>query len=368
MFVEQSMSLTFDEVVAPFRLAVADVFEVHDVTVSGTSAPTIRLRGRLLVDSLQAFEAVSERFRRLNYTARMRREGEDDVILAIPGTITPTSSRLWLALLLFGLTVLSTLYAGAFMAVPNPQGLTDWLAGWPFAFSLLAILLAHELGHYIVARRVGSPVSFPFFIPMPIGFFGTMGAFIQMKAPPKNRRDLLAIAAAGPLAGLAVAIPVLIIGLRLSEVQPLPVGQPYLLEGNSLLYLLAKLLVFGRLLPSQGMDVMLHPVAMAGWAGLLVTGLNLIPAGQLDGGHIVYVLIGDRVRWLNWAVIVALAVLSIMWQGWLIWAGLIFLFGRFHATPLDEITGLEPPQRLIALFVVVLFVLTFVPVPLTLVQ
>jgi membrane-associated protease RseP (regulator of RpoE activity) len=137
------------------------------------------------------------------------------------------------------------------------------------------------------------------------------------------------------------------------------------MEGNSLLYAALKILVFGRFLPSGGYDVMLHSIAFAGWAGLLVTGLNLIPAGQLDGGHIIYALLGERARYLTIAIIIALLGLSWLWRGWLIWAFLIFIFSRAQATPLDDITSLTPSQRLVAIGMMILFVLVYVPVPIT---
>jgi membrane-associated protease RseP (regulator of RpoE activity) len=268
------------------------------------------------------------------------------------------------ALVLFGLTVLSCLFVGAQMV----EGLTEvnWrlLDGLPFAAALLAILTAHEFGHYLTARRLGSPTSLPYFIPMPLGPFGTLGAFITMSIPPRNRRHLLAIGAAGPLAGLVLAVPLLWIGLRLSHVQPLP-AYSYQLEGNSLLYIALKIMMFGRFLPSGGVDVFIHPVAFAGWAGLLVTALNLIPAGQLDGGHIMYALLGRKgARIVTWIVIVALAGLSFVWTGWLLWLGLVLVFGRLQDRPLDDITQLTARQRLFAAAMIVVFVLVFVPVPL----
>jgi membrane-associated protease RseP (regulator of RpoE activity) len=137
-----------------------------------------------------------------------------------------------------------------------------------------------------------------------------------------------------------------------------------MMEGNSILYALIKVLLFGRFLPSGGWDVFLHPVAFAGWAGLLVTGLNLIPAGQLDGGHIVAAALGDRARTLTMALTGALALMGLLWQGWFLWALLVFFFGRRRAVPLDDVTPLKPWEKGLAAAMMVLFVLVFTPIPL----
>ncbi len=164
---------------------------------------------------------------------------------------------------------------------------------------------------------------------------------------------------------MAVAIPVLLIGLSLSRVEPLPAAGEFMMEGNSLLYAALKFLVFGQLLPANGLDVMIHPVAFAGWAGILVTGLNLIPAGQLDGGHIIYALVGERwARAILWIVMAALAVLAFFWQGWILWLFLIFLFGRIRLAPLDDVTPLTGHQQALAIAMMAIFALVFTPVPL----
>jgi membrane-associated protease RseP (regulator of RpoE activity) len=245
--------------------------------------------------------------------------------------------------------------------------------GLAYSASILSILLAHELGHFLTARRLGVAVSYPFFIPVPLPPLGTMGAFIAMKQPPPDRRALLSIAIAGPVAGLVVAIPVLILGLLLSEVQPLgslagaEEGGFIFLEGNSLIYAAVKIGVFGRFLPSGGEDVLLHPVAWAGWVGLLVTGLNLIPAGQLDGGHIFYALFGARVaRIVTWAMAGLLLVLGfVYWPGWFLWATLIIIFGQQRAPLLNELVTLDTRQRVIAALGLVIFILVFTPAPIT---
>jgi Peptidase family M50. len=267
-------------------------------------------------------------------------------------------------------------------------------SGLPFALSLIAILAAHEFGHYFAGRYHGVHVTLPYFIPFPFSQFGTMGAFINMKELPKNRRVLLDIGVAGPLSGLVVAVPLLLFGLMLSSTQPIPAAAAgrTMLEGNSILYLLLKFVVFGKFLPEPASfngvpqalywlryfftgrpfplgatDVFLHPVAWAGWAGLLVTSLNLIPAGQLDGGHVIYVLLGrEKAQRLFPFILVGLGLLGFVWGGWWLWALLIFMLGRRFAEPLDQITELDQPRRTIALIGFVLFFLTFIPVPLIL--
>ena len=221
-----------------------------------------------------------------------------------------------------------------------------------------------------------------------------MGAFIQMKETPRNWNHLLDIGLAGPIAGFIVAVPVLLIGLSLSKVSPIPVsfpaGQGIQVEGNSIIYLLLKYITFGKLLPEPaamggispflywikyfftgqplplgGSDVILHPIAWAGWAGILVTSLNLIPAGQLDGGHIFYVLF-DRVwaRRLLPVIVAILAGLGFIWNGWWLWVVLILLFGRAYAEPLDQITPLDKKRKVLGVLALILFFLVFTPVPL----
>ena len=244
----------------------------------------------------------------------------------------------------------------------NPALLVD---GVIFAAALLAILLAHEMGHYIVARRNHVDQSLPYFIPAPT-LFGTLGAVILMRSQPANRRVLLRVAAAGPFAGLALALPASIWGLMHSTPivgAPTP-GEPII--GGSVLWLL---LVYG-FVPTVHAAVNLHPVAVAGWAGLLVTGLNLIPAAQLDGGHIAYALFGRRQLTISRAVVVMLLGLGVLFgaQGpglvWLVWAVLLTLLGLRHPPVRDEYVRLSRRERTAGWLALALFVLTFVPVPL----
>lgn len=344
------------------REVIRDVFVLQEVRV--VDAGTVSFRGRLMIPSEKAYDLVFRRARSLYYVPFFRRDGEDHIIQFVRGELPRARSRPLLALALFAATVVSVLWVG----VLQSDGRTPWEVAADaifFAGTLLTILAAHEMGHYIVSRYYGTAVSLPYFIPAPMFLFGTMGAVIRMVAPPKNRREWLHIAAAGPLAGLVFAIPLTFIGLLLSPVQPLPPTGGYIMEGNSLLYLALKFLAFGRILPSGGEDVFLHPMAWAGWGGLLVTALNLIPAAQLDGGHVARALLGHRGgQWLTYGVILALLGMSILWQGWALWALIILVFAQAQVMPLDDITEPTQADKMLAAFMLLLFILLFTPVPL----
>lgn len=268
---------------------------------------------------------------------------------------------------------------------------TTWGFGGPyFAATLMGILLFHELGHYIVGRRRGVDVSLPYFIPLPPQIsLGTLGAVIRMKRPITDRNALFDVGAAGPVAGLIVAIPLLVIGLCLSDVGPSVPGSS--LEGNSILYALLKYAVFGRWLPGDGVDVQLHPMGFAAWVGLLITMINLMPIGQLDGGHIARAALGDKHETLSARLNIALPsvglvvggvmfvvaqragkdVLDALWYAkdgvipWLIWALLLGFMkrqaGEYHPPVGDEL--LDPSRRRRAIAMLVIFVLILTPVP-----
>ncbi len=387
---------------------VSRVFRIDDVTIGDpqNAKYLFRYRGLLLLeDSADAYDQLTAALLPYGITPLFRVEEERQVIYLIKGNFVSSPSKVWVNVLMFALTVVSVWLAGAMYAFsynhPNVEinslvelyraTLLNFWDGLPFAASLLAILLAHEFGHYLVGRWHKADVTLPYFIPLPIpGGFGTLGAVIQMKSPPKNRRSLLDIGIAGPIAGLVVAIPVILLGLSLSKLGPVqPLSQ---LEGNSILYLLLKYAVFGKLLPAPvdyngvlpiaywaryiltgmpvpigGMDVQLNPIAWAGWVGLLVTSLNLIPAGQLDGGHVMYALFGKRMRKLLVPIIAMLAVLGFFWTGWWLWVFLLLIFGRMSDEPLDQITRLDGRRRIVAVLVLVVFILVFIPIPLVMI-
>ncbi len=295
---------------------------------------------------------------------------------------------------LFLTTLLTTTIQGAVMQ-HGSSGIFPLTDGLSFSLPLMAILLCHEMGHYIAARIHRVPASLPYFVPLPpfIGLFGTMGAVI-LQSRTTDRRKLIDIGAAGPLAGLVVAIPVLAYGLHLSQVVPIQGGMQ---EGNSLIYAVLKRLVCGAWLPGHGIDVNLHPIAFAGWAGLFVTMLNLIPISQLDGGHVAIAFFGNsygrasqflRKMLLPLSVAVAFMVYrttsrelassgisdsaSAWWAAtlagmqWLMWYVMLGLLKRLSGgidhPPVDD-RPLPQSRALLFWTVVVSFVLTFMPIP-----
>jgi membrane-associated protease RseP (regulator of RpoE activity) len=374
-------------IVRQLQRQLAHVMRVEEHEVLKPPDAAIAFRGRVQGDTEKAFEHMTQRFATYGYTASLRdRPGGGHEVLAIKGMIERKPGRIWLNVALFLATLLSVLYIGAASAlqyaelIGDPESLealtmplTHLHWGIPFAGTLISILLAHELSHYFVARRYGSPVSLPYFIPMPLSLMGTMGAVIVQKAPMRSRKALFDIGVAGPLGGLIVAIPLLIVGLALSNVQPPPASAGGIVqEGNSLLYLGIKYLIFGRILPSNGEDVWLHPVAFAAWAGLLVTMINLIPVGQLDGGHATYALLGRRAWSLGYMAIAAM----IGWGGWLLtrgneaggfwlmWGFLNMVINPRHPPPLNDTTKLDWRRVALGVLVLAIFILTFMPAPL----
>jgi membrane-associated protease RseP (regulator of RpoE activity) len=302
----------------------------------------------------------------------------------------PYRPRVWLHFLLFGLTLLSMQATSMMLNQPAPphQTLLAWAAYQ--ALPLLGILLVHELGHYIAARIHRVPASPPYFLPLPfLSMFGTLGAVITMNDRIRSRKALLDIGAAGPLAGMVVAVPVLCIGLSLSKIEPRSVSN-YTQEGQSLLYWLLKRWVLGPIPPDK--DVFLHPMAFAGWGGFFLTMINLLPWGQLDGGHIAYALMGNRqhriATWVRRGLLAVFAynlyalVLPVLLHHstqtlaaalgnsafWLFWyaitGGMARMTGADH--PPFEPGPLGRGRQLVAVGCLVLFVLLFLPTPIAL--
>ena len=265
-------------------------------------------------------------------------------------------------ILLFVVTFATTLLAGALQQGVNP--LEDPLSLWrglPFSLTLLFILGAHEFGHYAMARRHGIDVTLPYFIPAP-SIIGTFGAFIKMKTPIPDRRVLLDVGAAGPLTGLIVSVPILLVGLYLSEAtSAAPEGQGIAL-GSSLLFSLLTWLVHGS--TPDDLNLILHPVAFSGWIGLLVTCLNLLPVGQLDGGHVAYAVLERRQKHLSAAVVAFLLILGFTgWMGWLVWGAILVDLGIHHPPVLFDWIPLDRRRRAIGWITLGLFAATFIPIP-----
>jgi len=354
------------------RRNVEDVFVVRQ---AGGRGRGFVFAGDLVVEPARALALIEPRFRLHGYTPFLSREGGLTWIQALPLAAVVGRSRPAVNLILFGLTALSTLLAGWFFvgsptfdALRAAPGWTSVLAGVPFAVTLLAILATHEFGHYFAARHHGAPVSLPYFVPAPppLFLFGTLGAVIRMRAPARDRNSLFDIAVAGPLAGLAVAVPALVLGLGWSRIVPArPEGQ--IVFGNSLLYDFVIGFWFGRL--PDGTMLLTHPIADAAWAGLFVTALNLFPLGQLDGGRIAYALFGRHHRKVSLVTFAALVVLGLVSgsANWLVFAALVaLLIGFDHSPPLDAVTALSPGRRVVGVLCLALLVLLVPPVPISL--
>lgn len=309
----------------------------------------------------------------------------------------PYKSRRWLVpLLLLLVTMATTLWvggmewnAGALLRKENP-GLPDvFAAGIPYAFPLLGILLFHEMGHFIAGKIHKLQISLPYFIPIPLAL-GTMGALIIYKSRIGSAKKLIDVAVAGPISGIVIATVLMIIGLNLSSVEKLTPGMGLIIqEGQSLYYIFLKWLVFGSL--PEGYDVFLHPVAWAAWVGLFVTMINLLPVGQLDGGHVAYALLGirqNRISALLHGSMIGLAAAVGLYYGgraflagsvlediitealtgsfWLAWAFVLYILkriGRGYHPPVLEDRGLDRKRIVIGIATLILFLFLFMPIP-----
>ncbi len=303
-------------------------------------------------------------------------------------TPLPTRERPLLHLLLFLLTLFSMTAAGAMQLGVDPlaqlpYSLVHMVEGVPFAAALLGILTVHEFGHYFAARRWGVKATLPFFLPFPyLNLFGTMGAVIRIRSTIPHKRALLDIGASGPLAGFVVAVGVCAWGLSQSVV----VGPEYFISLADYQWLkqrpmfLGGPLIFSGLMalfgPESGSDqvIMLSPLAFAGWAGLLITMLNLLPIGQLDGGHINYTLFNNYklISRITLALLLLMGVYGILswwqdwptgWPGWIFLAFIFYLLGKTHPTPYDPTIQLDKNRRRIGYFCIFIFVICFTPVP-----
>lgn len=356
------------------RSELHGLFNVNDVQLRSRGEGQIAFTGHYPHESDAAYEEIRERFQALGYTPLLRREKEHDELLAFKGVIgeVKTGNPLVNVLLLLA-TILTTLAAGAALSGDNTffrSLLTGKLAelwaatrlGAPFAVTLLGILGVHEFGHYIAARLHGVAATLPYFIPMPLGGLGTLGAFISVRSPMKNRTVLFDIGLAGPLAGFVVAVPLLVVGLLMSDPAPLFTREMTLHSlGSSILVDFIVALVTDM---QPGQTLLVHPVFFAAWLGVLITGINLLPIGQLDGGHVAYGLFGRAAHHLARGTFLLLIVAGFTLSStWFVWAVFVLFGGLHHPPPLNDISGLNRPRQIAGLATFLLFFLIITPAP-----
>lgn len=405
-------------IVSKLRADIEDVFEVVDVEVPRqmpwaanrkarrgsddsrgetphpkTPQGVFLFVGNLLrQDSEAAYDLIAERWRAHHYTPMLRHYKRQIALVAQPGVVTPKRSNPWINLVLAIATFVSVLLSGAaYECQCFPSSLAEWLSGLPMMLTMMVILMAHEFGHYFAARYHKVAVTLPYFIPLPvISPVGTLGAFIQLRTPFKTKRQLFDIGIAGPLGGLIFALPLIFWGVAGSTISEIGRQPGSVLEGNSIFYLMVKYVVHGQLLPNfdnyagvpfvqefllllagiippgGGSDIFINSVAFAAWFGLFVTAMNLLPVGQLDGGHVIYCLLGEKARWLGIALVAGMVLAGIFWwAGWLLWALLVFfIIGPGHPPPLNDLVDLGPSRKAVAYLMVFIFIILFMPNPL----
>lgn len=321
------------------------------------------------------FERVLKELEKLGYWAALKKR-EGKVVLFVFPAQPAKEENPFIGIGLFIATLLSTLFAGywlsssyiAFLEQYNLPGIRNvYLNAIAFSVSVLAILGTHEMGHKIAATLHGVKSTFPYFIPFP-NILGTLGAVIRVKSPIPTRNAAIDLGASGPIAGFVVAIPVLLIGLKLSPMLPISAvaEEGGIAFGQSLIMLILEKYLFR--IPEDYV-IYLHPVAIAGWVGILVTFLNLIPAAQLDGGHIARAFLGEKLHSiLTFGLGLAMIGLSVLWAGWLIWGFIILLIGRIgNPGALDEVSPISPKRIALALIVLLIFILSATPVPISVV-
>jgi len=332
----------------------------------------ISFRGHLTMDPAEGYALLRDRFAALGYTPVLHSQDGYEIVTALPIVFQAVGNeRWWINLILFVMTVGTTTLVGAFLEqggfsleilmrfLREPLLI---LKGIPASLTIMGILGIHELAHYIAARSHGLDSSLPYFIPIPFGLVGTMGAIIRMRKPFENRNSLFDVGAAGPLAGILVALPLFFVGLMVSEALPpqpegMPLGTPLLLRWmEELVYVL-------RDIP-QEYEIYVNSWTFTAWFAVFVSGLNLLPIGQLDGGHVAYAVLGSRTRIVSTVVLGIISILGVLlWPGWYVWMTFIFMSGWLHPPPLNTLEPLSKGRKILGIVVFVLMVLLFTPTP-----
>jgi len=317
----------------------------------------------------EKFESLRLTLLEKHYIPMIKYEQGEYIIYVVKKPESKKRRSVWVNIILLISTIFTTTLAGALQWVDIDQ--VDWInmvslqyLGQGFVFfsvPLLLILGVHEMGHYYASKKHHVDASLPYFIPLPPPFLlGTFGALISTREPIPNRKALLDIGVSGPLCGFLVAIPICLIGFYLMQQQPLPIPS----NGASFVLLPPLLLQWMQSLFSVSDNFIIHPTLFAGWVGIFLTAVNLLPAGQLDGGHVARAILKEKHKYISWVVIFILAGLSFFYTGWLMFAIIILLFiGTQHQPPLNEITRLDGKRKLIGVVILIIFILSFAPIP-----
>lgn len=350
--------------VESIKAAVSQLFPVYDVKVNFDTLIFYVTPNQQSLD--KDFEKLRLDLKARKLVPILRYQGGEHTISVVRMPEMRTRG-LWLNIVLLAVTIATTIYAGAYLWSSYDGNNDMWVLEnylWGalfFALPLMTILGTHELSHYIAAKRCGVAASLPFFIPS-IPPLGTFGAFISMRDPMPDRRSLVKIGAAGPIGGLLVTIPVSLIGLWLTSM-----GEPTsgaVGDGGAIAVMIQPLYELLEYIMPLPENVSMHPTAFAAWVGFFVTAINLLPAGQLDGGHVARGLFGEKARYLSYATVLLLLVLGLSYTGWLIFAVLIVFLGIKHPAPLNDITKLDLRVKVLGIATLLILLVTFSPIPL----
>ena len=317
----------------------------------------------------EKFESLRMTLLEKQYIPMIKNEHGEYIIYVVKKPVSKKRRSVWVNIILLMATVFTTTLAGALQWVDIDMA--DWMNMFSlqylwqgfifFSVPLLLILGVHEMGHYYASKKHHVDASLPYFIPLPPPFLlGTFGALISTREPIPNRKALLDIGVAGPLCGFLVAIPISLIGFFLMQQQPIPIPS----NGANISLIPPLLLQWMQNLFSISGNYVIHPTLFAGWVGIFLTAVNLLPAGQLDGGHVARAILKEKHKYVSWVVIFVLAGLSFFYTGWLMFAIIILLFiGTQHQPPLNEITKLDTRRKILGLAILIIFILSFAPIP-----